>query len=209
MIAEFLPVPMTADFAAVHYRPQPAIVSRAQVVERPFPYMAVGTGGLAVESFIRTGIGYQPFIVLAQSQSVESTPYVKLMEQVKAGFGRTMSRLPDIFGVSRQTLYNWLDGETPKPVHQERLKQLAEAAQVFGELGIKPTPLMLDRMIVQGQSFLQLLANGAEGKEAAKKLIRIVQRGSESRTKLDNLLGGRKANLSSFDVGSPSLDEEA
>jgi hypothetical protein len=204
-----LPVPVTGDFAAVHYRPQTALVTKVQVFARSLPYLEVGTGGFVGQRFIQNGLGYQPYVVLQQPPLVEEATYAKLMEHVRAGFGRTMSRLPEVFGVSRQTLYNWMDGETPKLAHQERLRQLAEAAKVFTDLRIKPTTPMLDRTMSQGKTFLQLLASGADGKETAKSLIRIVQRGNDSRAKLDELLAGRKATLSASDLGAASFDESA
>ena len=204
-----LSVPPTADFALVRYRPTQAIANRTHAVDRPFPYLVTGTGGLAGERFIRHGMGYRPFEVLESIQPIVDAPYVKLMEQVRAGFGRTLSRLPEVFGVSRQTLYNWLDGETPKPAHQERLRQLAQAAQVFIDLGIKPTVPMLDRTVAQGKTLLQLLAAGGDGKESAKKLVRIIQRGSDASAQLDRLLAGRKAPVKAADLGTPALDESA
>jgi hypothetical protein len=54
-----------------------------------------------------------------------------------------------------------------------------------------------------------LMASGANGQEAAKKLIRIVQRGADSRAQLDALLEGRKAKLSASGIGAPALDEDA
>lgn len=98
-------------------------------------------------------------------------PYAELMQVIKSGFGRTMSRLPEVFGVSRQTIGSWMKGETPKPVHQEKLRQLAEAARIFSALGFKPTSLALDRTITQGKSLLQLLSEGADGRDAAKRLV--------------------------------------
>lgn len=176
-------------------------------MERPFPQVEVGTGGVASELFVRNAMGYRSFKVLEFVTPVEYAPFSKLMHEVKSGFGRTMSSLPEVFGVSRQTLYNWLEGETPKPVHQEKLRQLAEAANVFAELGVKPTALMLGRTILQGKTFLQLMADGAHGKDTAKKLVHIVQRGTDSRAKLDSLLGGRKAKLSLDDIGAPFQNE--
>jgi hypothetical protein len=205
----FIPVPASPDFAAAHYRPQAAIVSRQQVVEQPLPLLEVGTGGMPSESFVLRGIGYQSFVVLRKPSPVAESPYAALMAQAKAGFGRTMSRLPEVFGVSRQTLYNWLEGETPKAVHQERLKQLAAAAEVFAELGIKPTSQMLDRTVAHGQSFLKLMASGAEGRSTAQKLVRIVERGSNSRAQLAKLLSGRKTPLTAADIGPPALNEDA
>lgn len=218
MLANLFAVPATPDFAAAHYRPELAIYGRAPAFERPpSAYRLgaigvvgeVGTGGVASAAFIDKSIGYTPFLVLRASKPVESAPYAQLMRQVKEGFGRTMSRLPEVFAVSRQTLYNWLDGETPKPVHQERLAQLAAAARVFAELGITPTSALLDRSLVGGKSFLQLLASGADGKETAKKLVRVVQRSAEARTRLDALLGGRKAAAAASDIGAPALNEKA
>lgn len=218
MLTALLAVPATVDFAAAHYRSEPALYGRAPAFERPpsaYRFGAfgtvgvVGTGGVASASFIDKSIGYAPFLLLKTPAPAERAPYAQLMRQVKEGFGRTMSRLPDVFGVSRQTLYNWLDGETPKPAHQERLVQLAAAAGVLTELGIRPTSALLDRSLAQGKSFLQLLASGADGKETAKRLVRNVQRGAEARSKLDELLGGRKATLTPSDIGAPALNEEA
>jgi DNA-binding PucR family transcriptional regulator len=208
MIAALLTVPMSVDFAPAHFRPRPAVYQRTAIVDRPWPNQEVGTGGMALEAFVLQPYGYRPFKVIEAVAVEEHAPFSKLMHQVKAGFGRTMSRLPEVFGVSRQTLYNWLEGETPKEQHQQRLRQLAHAATVFAELGIKPSAVMLDSTVAQGKTFLQLMADGAEGKETAKKLIRIVQRGGESRAKLDRLLGGRTAKLEASDVGAPYMDEK-
>lgn len=200
-------VPLTPEFASVQYRPEPAIYQRANVEDRPWPVREAGTGGIADAAFVRDAYGYQLFQVLQQPNLCVETPFAKLMEQVKAGFGRTLSRLPAVFGVSRQTLYNWLEGETPKPVHHERIRHLADAAKLFQHLGVKPTTLMLERNLAKGKSFLELMAEGADGKETAKQLIRVVQRGGESRAKLDALLGGRKTVMSPADFGAQALDE--
>jgi transcriptional regulator with XRE-family HTH domain len=207
MITSLYLVPPTTDFAPIHYNPEPAFIRPAQFANQPVPLLTVGTGGLASELFLRQGIGYLPYQVIEHIQTAQDAPYAKLMEQVKTGFGRTMSRLPVVFGVSRQTLYNWLNGETPKPVYQERIKQLADAAQVFADMGFKPTTSMLDRTVSQGKTFLQLMASGAPGQETAKKLIRIVERGNDSRNKLDKLLAGRKASLTAPDFGAPAANE--
>jgi hypothetical protein len=203
------PTVTSAEAALELFRTRPAIYRQADAMERPWPGLDLGTGGLAGEAFLTQSYGYKPFQVLAATPPANDAPFAKLMQQVKSGFGRTMSRLPEVFGVSRQTLYNWLDGETPKVSHQERIRQLAQAASVFSELGIKPTPLMLDRVITQGKSFLQLMADGADGNEVAKKLIRVTQRGNEARAKLNVILTGRKPKPEAADFGSAALDESA
>jgi transcriptional regulator with XRE-family HTH domain len=197
------------------YRPVSAIRSHRPPVSQILPTIgAPGTGGIESGEYYRRlyllQIGYQAFLMVGPpAQAPDSAPYAGLMQVIKTGFGRTMTRLPEVFGVSRQTLYNWLNGETPKPVHQEKLRQLAEAARIFSALGFAPTSLALDRTIMRGKSVLQLLSEGADGRETAKKLVRIVQRGNEARAKLDDLLGGRKARLDASDIGPPSFEEDA
>src|SRR5690348_12410745 len=140
-----------ADFAlpdltaSTGYRPVPAVHSPRSPASQPLPVIGgAGTGGIESGDYYRRmyllQIGYQAFLVVVPpAKAAEPALYAELMQVIKAGFGRTMTRLPEVFGVSRQTLYNWLNGETPKPVHQERLRQLAEAARMFSALGFKPT----------------------------------------------------------------------
>jgi hypothetical protein len=208
-------IPVADNISYVHYRAAAAIYQGVPVAEgRPLPYFgAAGTGGIESPDFIAKRQGYRLFAII-KADCVDSeeiyAPYARLMEEVQIGFGRTLSHLPAVFGVSRQTLYNWLAGETPKEQHREKLVQLAEAARLFTESGFKPTALMLERTISGGKSFVELLSEGANGREIAQKLIRIVQRGMAARDKLDILLGDRKASLLEIsDLGRQSFPDGA
>jgi hypothetical protein len=211
------PIPYVAGvYGGAGYPPALEFHIPAPIGARPplLPIPGVGTGGIETEAFYRQQIGYRMFDVVealksstADQAPVDQGQFADMMREIKNGFGRTMSRLPEVFGVSRQTLYNWLDGDTPKPSQQARLRQLARAARMFTEVGFKPNSLALDRTVSQGKSLLQLLSEGADGRETAKKLVRIIQRGVDSRSKLDELLGGRKIRLEASDIGAPSLDE--
>jgi len=196
------------DNATVTYRVPPALHAKPSIGASPLPsFGGAGTGGLQAAD-VRDGFGYKPFILIAPDSKANS-PFAKQMEDVRAGFGRTMNRLPNVFGVSRQTLYNWLEGETPREQHQGKLRELAAAARVFTELNFRPTALLLERNVADGKSLLQLLAAGVDGRETARKLVHIAQRGAAAREKLDALLGGSKGLLDHSAVGSAILDEDA
>jgi hypothetical protein len=171
-----------------------------------------GTGGVMSMRFYHDRSGYQPFLILdntGPSAGPAAPHFVKWMRDVKTGFGRTMSSLPQIFGVSRQTLYNWLQGEEPRQIHHAKLEQLAAAAREFKARGFKPTSIALTRIVARGQTFLQLIADGADGVTSAKALERLVVRGQDSRAALDALLGNRKATrLEPTDMGQPSFRED-
>jgi transcriptional regulator with XRE-family HTH domain len=153
-------------------------------------------------------MGYLPADVVVTVQVTSTGPWQAVMQDIKAGFGRTMSRLPEVFGVSRQALYNWMNGETPRETHHARLRELAEAARAFKAADFTPSSAMLDRTVAQGKSLLELLHDGAQGQEMARKLMRIVQRGAQSRASLDDILGGRRASIEPGDLGAPALRED-
>ena len=117
--------------------------------------------------------------------------YTDSMAAVKAGFGKMMCCLAGVFGVSRQTLYNWLKGEIPKEQHQGKLMELAAAACVFTEEGFKPTAQSLQRTIAQGKTFIELIGQGADGRKTAERLVRIERRGIAAQARLNVLLGDR------------------
>lgn len=209
-----LAVPVDDINAHAHYRPVPAIHRQATVAESgPLPYFGgSGTGGVEGVYFVMSRQGYSPFAILKVelAKTPDSyAPYTDLMMEVKAGFGRTMSHLPAVFGVSRQTLYNWLNGETPKEQHQGKLVQLAAAARVFTEAGFKPTASSLERTVAQGKSFAELVGQGANGKETAERLVRMEKRGLAAREKLDALLGDRTPSRPDVaDMGRPAINED-
>ncbi len=197
-----LPPPIPAIYrlaTAAQWRPQSPLLGVG----------SAGTGGIEGRQFFSSSPnGYLPRCITIQELNVPEVSFAALMGSIKIGFERVMSHLPSIFGVSRQTLYNWLNGETPKEQHQEKIRQLAKAALVFTDAGFKPTPVMLDRTIVNGQSFIDLLNHNADGTESANKLMRIVNGGAQERAKLDQILGNRKPKpLNASDIGRPSFNE--
>lgn len=207
-MVELLLAPAALSPYSAAYRERPPLVCKAEVTASPWTYGSVGTGGVNAIELAVHHVGYAfPAVGGVVPPSAQPALQMQQMQQVKAGFGRTMSRLPEVFGVSRQTLYNWLKGETPKDTHLARLRELAEAGAFFTAMGFTPTSSALDRSLVKGKTFLQLLAQGENGKEMAKKLIRVHQRSESSRARLDAILDGEKSRPTAADFGAPALNE--
>lgn len=210
----FIAAQPTPDCVAC--KPVPALYRRAEAMDIP-PFPAIGeagTGGLKTGRYYQQKSGYQDFEVIRVSETASppvESPFASLMEDVQTGFGRTMNRLPEVFGVSRQTIYNWLSGEkTPKEQHHAKLYQLAAAAKIFQTAGFKPSSATLDKAIAHGKSLLQIIAEGGNGEDAANRLLRILKRGSEARAKLADIIGDRKPQqLQASDMGALHLDERS
>ena len=100
-----LAVPVDDINVHAHYRPAPAIYKPAAVGDGdPLPcFGGSGTGGVESVYFVMTRQGYSPYTILkVELAAAQETfaPYTGLMKEVKAGFGRTISHLPAVFGVS-------------------------------------------------------------------------------------------------------------
>jgi len=93
MVEILLPVVPNSLSPAV-YRQGPPITRPADVTAPPWPYADVGTGGVYVIDLARYFVGY-PLASFSEHPDAPSEPalHVQQMQQVKAGFGRTMSRL--------------------------------------------------------------------------------------------------------------------
>lgn len=198
--------------ASVHTSPHVVMLMwasqpRPACMESAFPHIArAGTGG--IEPWTPPQVGYQqkPVVRLVE-QGGPPLSFVSLMETVREGFGRTMNRLPAVFGVSRQALYDWLKGASPNEIHHEKIRQLAAAAAAFAGAGFKPTPHALDRVVSNGKSLLQLIGEGADGAATAESFIKVVRRGEVAKRSLGAMLGQRRAPLEVSDYGSPAYDE--
>jgi hypothetical protein len=175
--------------------PAPAIYRRIKAEDRPFSFHeagSTGTGGMASVVYLLNKQGYSAFeVVINYKNEQAQQTFATLMQVVKQGFDRTFRHLPAVFGVSRQTLYNWASGETPKEVHRPKVVQLAAAAEVFIAADFKPTGSALNRTVRDGKNFLDLIAVGADGAETARQLIRIHQRGLVAKARLDAVFGDR------------------
>jgi hypothetical protein len=187
------------------YQSPVALCARAPMRQKPLPSLQPGTGGFASPELLRQPWGYA---MVSIEYEEPASPYATMMDQVRAGFGRNMSRLPEVFGVSRQAIYNWLNGDTPAASQHARIRNLAEAAAVFHARDFKPTSASLGRVLSGGKSFLQLMSEGADGRTTAEKLVRVMERSAQARGRLATLLADEQpVALSASDLGLAARDE--
>jgi hypothetical protein len=198
-------------------QPVPTLAAQAEPMDPLWRAATeVGTGGYATLEYYLVRGQFPGYVVLRVSRAPAapheglSSPVVERMQMIRSAFGRNFSRLPAIFDVSRQTLYNWIQGEQPKIAHHARIEALAEAAQVFLARSYTPTAGDLGRSLLRGKSFIELISQGENGRTLAEKLMRLVCQGIASRDKLNVILAGTSApRVTPSDFGSPAFDENS
>ena len=132
------------------------------------------------------------------------------MARIRHVLKPTVLELANIFGVSRQAVYDWQSGAQPSAQIGAKLAQLALAADVFAEAGVAVKTQTLRRKIAGGASLLDAILNGGNPVQLAQSLVGTLQRENSQRERLAQQLAGRKhGSINSSDYGAPSLAENA
>ncbi|MCF6266367.1 MAG: helix-turn-helix domain-containing protein [Desulfuromusa sp.] len=101
---------------------------------------------------------------------------VEDVQRIREFLSPAMSNIAKMLGVSRQAIYNWINGELPKVEHIERLHEIAVAADMLNESGIVLNGLLLKRKLTDGKNLYDLIAEGRSAQDSVQRLVLIVQR---------------------------------
>lgn len=174
----------------------------------------IGTGGMMTHAYFeqRQSKGYdfahitcvgQPFSVRALREPKESLAHIRSV------FRPSVSELASIFGVTRQTLYNWMSGDRPAPESAERLDDLARAGDVFVAEGIVSSPYLFRRKLLNGKSLMDVIGAGGTAESAARSMIALARKEANQREELQRRLANRRAPQRDHeDLGIPMFEEE-
>jgi hypothetical protein len=181
--------------------------------------LLVGTGGLSTATYIheRNQRGYRFGEVqydIAESRkpvvSLEVRSAADNLERVRAVFEPSVTDLASLFNVSRQTIYNWQAGQPIAPENEQRLEQLARAADVLEENDLARKPSVLRRSISGGKNFFELTRAGSDPVALTNTLVRTIQNELAQRKQLGERLANRRRKAIDLDdVGTPHFDERA
>lgn len=120
--------------------------------------------------------------------------------RIREIFSTAVSDLAKVFNVSRQTIYNWLNGEQPVTSHIDKINDLAMAADMFAGTSLPVTSTLLKRKIIQGKSFLEVVHEGGSAQDTAFLLKQIVLNEMDQRNMLKLRFAGRKTSTKSADT---------
>ncbi len=134
--------------------------------------------------------------------TVETSPLRTSAEnlgRIRTIFSLAVSDLGKTFNVSRQTIYNWLNGEQPTPEHTAKLRDLALAADTIADAGIPISGILLKRKLIEGKNIFEFVQSGGSATDAAQLLAQIFKREAEQKQRLSARFAGRSTSKSSAD----------
>jgi transcriptional regulator with XRE-family HTH domain len=124
---------------------------------------------------------------------------VEEIDRIRTVIAPTMSALAKSFNVSRQTIYNWMNGERPTVEHGDKLRDLALAADIFADAGIPVNGVLLKRKVIGGKNLLEVVSDGGSAQDASRLLVQIVRLENSQREILATRFAGRIAPHSAID----------
>lgn len=129
--------------------------------------------------------------LIAESTNISENFVKEHLEFIEDAFGLRVSRLAELFGVTRQAIYDWKQGKSLSKDNEQKLSAFHKAAQRFKEAGLKPDYATKHRTIGGELEFMQALEGGHDPVQAVEKLIVVLERGREQRERLEKLLKDR------------------
>jgi len=127
---------------------------------------AAPTGGVVMP----LQVGYSTSNIRVVSTREDKTSPAGQLANARDGLGMTVTALCKVFDVSRQTYYNWANGDAPAASSRNLIASLSTAADLLRDLpGSKS--VLLSQPVRNGKNFWRLVSEGDNANELAQ-LIR-------------------------------------
>ena len=171
----------------------------------------IGTAGeLSVEHLQRSAQRAQHMVPVAEVAEVKKvrTPSENL-SRIREVLSPAVSELAATFGVSRQSVYNWLNGEPVAAENADKLQDLAQAADVLAHEGVSNNAALLKRKFANGRTLMQVALAGESARDAALMLVQIHQREAEQRERMNARFANRAKTPASADFDLPPSNDHA
>jgi len=147
-----------------------------------------GTGGI---THAPTDIGYTLPGVRLQPMR-QATAAGAQLRRVMSNLAVSHAAMARVLGVSRQAMYNWLNGAEPTGRHQAALAALDEVHAILAGIGM-PMRALLTKPLQDGQSFWDLVRAGEQPAPLAERIRDTYERRSDQRTLVAQRLAAKRA----------------
>ncbi|MGZ5199710.1 MAG: hypothetical protein ACXWC4_08045 [Telluria sp.] len=166
----------------------------------------IGTGGeLSFEHLKRNTqqvLHLMPTVEVVGAEQAR-TPSENLM-RIREVLNPAISDLATTFGVSRQSIYNWLNGEPVAEENAAKLQDLAQAADVLAHKGVTVNAALLKRKFAKGgRTLMQVAQAGESARDAALLLVQIQMREVAQRERINNRFTNRTKTSATADFDLP------
>ena len=171
----------------------------------------IGTGGeLSLERLQLNARQAQHMVSVIEVAEVEQvrTPRENL-SRIREVLNPSVSDLASTFSVSRQSSYNWLNGDPVADENVVKLQDLAQAVDVLAREGVDIKAALLKRKFANGRTLMQVAQAGESARNAALVLVQVHKRESVQRERMSARFANRAKTPASSDFDLPASNDYA
>lgn len=159
--------------------------------------VAIGTGGLSTtELYARKSQalleGTAPVLPQPKFEAKSASIEIERLGSIRSLLRIGVGDVGKMFGVSRQSVYDWLSGKQPS---QERVARIAEVSNALLEQRVDLEAIqgrVGTRLLPSGETLVQIIANGGQAESALRQLISVFSHDTADREALTARLRERK-----------------
>ncbi len=166
----------------------------------------LGTGGELSIEHLQRSLSPNPIITSSVVEAVPERSPNENLARIRKVLTPAVSDLAVTFGVTRQSIYNWVNGEPIAAENAKRLRDLAQAADLLSDAGIGVNASLLKRKFANGKTLLQVAQAGECARDAAILLIQIFKLEAKQRDRLNTRLASRPKTPATADFDLPASD---
>lgn len=171
----------------------------------------IGTGGeLSLEHLQRSAERAQNMVSVVEFAEIKQvrTPRENL-SRIREVLNPAVSDLATTFGVTRQSVYNWLNGDPVTDENAAKLQDLAQAADILAHEAVDTGAALLKRKFANGRTLMQVAQAGESVRDAAQKLVQILNCEAVQRERLNARFANRAKTPASADFDLPASNDHA
>ena len=173
--------------------------------------LATGMGALVQHVDPKILAGYQPLPTIGSrhgSAQRNTRSTAQCLVQIREVFKPSVTELATLFGVARQTVYNWQAGLPIAPENAARLEDLAVAADVLQAAGLAGQSHTVRRPLPGGGTLFDRVRQGDSGAQAALALVEMLRHESAQREEFKGRVAGQgRQPVDTAELGLPFLNE--
>ena len=149
---------------------------------------------------------YAPHVhVERASQDIDSRTPAEHVALIRDALALNMSELAMVLGVSRPTVYAWLDGQEPKPEAIQDIQRISDLARQLQAMEIARVDKLVRRPIFGSQSLVEKLEAGEATGDDLAILKKLANKEAQSRRRTKGSGKTRRSISDASDDYSPSV----
>lgn len=170
---------------------------------------SIGTGG-------ELSLGHLQRITSKIQHAASATEFTEIgsirtpsedLTRIREVLSLAVSDIATTFGVTRQSVYNWLNGDPVAEENAAKLRDLAQAADVLAHEGVIINATFLKRKSINGKTLLQIAQAGESARDAALLLTQIHKREATQRERMLGRTANRAKSPATADFDLPASND--